>query len=215
MLLPQWRKLFAVFCCCRRLSEQDSDGCASGVESGRHSYIVYRDTTMTVLNWKSVPTTEQILRIGNFTSISSGLTVFIDGNHRMDYASTFPFKEKLEWNDALPSVIGKGAPRIGNDVWIGRDVTLMSGVHVGDGAVVAYGSVVTKDVPPFAIVGGNPAKLIRYRFNACTIEALMASRWWDLPDELIQRDLLPLTADPMAWAIKAMEIRRHEHLASD
>jgi acetyltransferase-like isoleucine patch superfamily enzyme len=174
------------------------------VELGRHTYVT---PPMTLLNWGSVPAAQQVFRVGNFSSIAADLTVFVDGNHRSHHASTFPFREKLGW-DAPPSVTGKGAPSIGNDVWIGRNATLMSGVQVGDGAVIACGSVVTRDVPPYAIVGGNPAKVIRYRFDDETISALLESEWWNLSDAEIERELAPLTADAPAWARKAIKMKK-------
>ena len=79
--------------------------------------------------------------------------------------------------------------RIGSDVWIGSHVIVMGGVTIGDGAVVAAGSIVTKDVPPFAIVGGVPAKIIKFRFPSETIKRLLEIRWWDLPDEEITKHI--------------------------
>ena len=188
------------------------------IELGRHSYIDQwpdnEASSLSILNWESCPTDAQVFRVGNFTSIGSGLTVFIDGNHHMKYSSTFPFKERLQLERAPSSVCGKGAPRIGSDVWIGRNVTLMSGVSIGNGAVVAYGSVVTKDVPEYAVVGGNPSHVIRYRFDREIVECMKASHWWDLPDRTIFEELIPLIADPLSWAQKASEVHRRVHSAA-
>ena len=93
---------------------------------------------------------------------------------------------KISFNEHKPT-------KIGNDVWIGEFVTIVGGVNIGDGAVIATKSVVTKDVPPYAIVGGIPAKVIKYRFDEETIGALLQSKWWDLPDDEIGKKLAAFT----------------------
>lgn len=103
------------------------------------------------------------LTIGNFVSIASGVKFLLGGNHRYDTFSTYPFKVKFL--GASREAWSKGGILIEDDVWIGTDAMIMSGVKVGKGAVIAARSVITKDVPPYAIVGGNPAKIIKYRFN--------------------------------------------------
>ncbi len=87
---------------------------------------------------------------------------------------------------------GKETPTIGNDVWIGSGALILSGASIGDGAVVAAHSVVTKPVPPYAIVAGNPARVVKYRFDEATIQELLALKWWDLPDDVIFQRLVPL-----------------------
>lgn len=89
---------------------------------------------------------------------------------------------------------------ISNDVWIGDNVTIMSGVRVGNGAVIAANAHVVKDIPDYAVVGGNPARLIRYRFTPAQIEGLLATPWWGLPDERID-ELLPLLCSPNVDAL--------------
>jgi acetyltransferase-like isoleucine patch superfamily enzyme len=129
------------------------------------------------------------LTIGNFCSIAPRCDVFLGGDHRVDWVSTFPFRAFPEhWPNAVD--IGghpttRGDVTVGNDVWIAWDTTIMSGVTIGDGAVIAARSTVTKDVPPYAIVGGNPASVLRYRFDPHQIEALLAIRWWDWSDDRI------------------------------
>jgi acetyltransferase-like isoleucine patch superfamily enzyme len=132
------------------------------------------------------------LKIGKFCSISTDVTLFVGGEHRWDWVTTYPFPDVCR--DARffkGHANSKGPIVIGNDVWIAHKVIILSGVTVGDGAVVAAGSVVTKDVPPYTIVAGNPARLIKLRFSEEQIKALLDIRWWDWPMEKI-REAWPL-----------------------
>lgn len=141
-----------------------------------------------VLSWNEGST----LTIGNFTSLADGVSIFLGGEHRIDWGTTFPFM--AFWPDAKSfkgHPASKGDVRIGSDVWIGDHAVILSGVTIGDGAVVGANAIVSSDVPPYAIVAGNPARLIRFRFPHHQIEALLQSRWWDLTDEQI-KTLLPL-----------------------
>jgi acetyltransferase-like isoleucine patch superfamily enzyme len=132
--------------------------------------------------------------IGAFCSIADNVEVFLGGNHRTDWVTTYPFghinTEIFPWH-------GKGHPAtkgdvvIGNDVWIGSGATIFSGVNIGDGAVISAKSVVVKDVPPYAIVGGNPAKVLKLRFTEDQIQRLLQNPWWNLPDSRI-KELIPL-----------------------
>lgn len=89
----------------------------------------------------------------------------------------------------------KGNIKIGNDVWVGHNATIMSGVTIGDGAIIATNSTVVRDVAPYSIVGGNPAKLIKFRFPEATIEKLLELKWWDWDIEKITKNLSALTGD--------------------
>lgn len=134
------------------------------------------------------------VRIGAFCSIADNIEIFIGGNHRTDWVTTYPFGHIHEgtfpWHgEGHPAT--KGDVVIGNDVWIGSGVTILSGVNIGDGAVVSAKSVVVKDIPPYAIVGGNPAKVIKYRFSPDQIERLLKNPWWELSDSRIN-ELIPL-----------------------
>ena len=111
------------------------------------------------------------LKIGNYCSIAEGVKFILNADHPVNYLSTYPFKTMM-LNDGLEA-ISKGDIVVDDDVWFGGDAIIMSGVHIGKGAVVAAGAVVTKDVPPYAIVGGVPAKVIKYRFDERIIEKLM------------------------------------------
>ena len=127
------------------------------------------------------------LIIGKFCQIATGVRFIMNGgNHAMSGFSTLPFAAfGHEWASVPLDAQSRGDTIIGNDVWIGNSVTIMPGVKVGDGAIIGTNSVVTKDVPPYAIVGGNPATLIRKRFDDETIESLLFMRWWDWSFEKI------------------------------
>lgn len=111
------------------------------------------------------------LEIGSYVSIANDVKFILGGNHRYDTISTFPFKVKLGKEKIEAYTNGKII--VEDDVWIGMGSIIMSGVKINKGAVIAAGSVVTKDVPPYAIVGGNPAKIIKYRFNEKTIKKII------------------------------------------
>lgn len=132
------------------------------------------------------------LIIGKFCSIASDVKFIMNGgNHRTDWFTNYPFPVFGQgWESVMPSEWpNKGDTVIGHDVWIGYGATFMPGVQVGDGAIVAAQSVVTKAVPPYAVVGGNPAQVIRYRFDEATIEALLGIQWWHWEIEKITRHL--------------------------
>ncbi|MGI4719098.1 MAG: CatB-related O-acetyltransferase [Janthinobacterium lividum] len=133
-------------------------------------------------------------RIGRFCSIAPDVSIGL-GNHPTDYLSTHPLFFRSAsmfsaWNpprmgiERTPEVV-KRAPVIGNDVWIGTRAVIARGVTIGDGAIIGAGSIVMKDVPPYAIVAGTPAKLLRYRFPQEQVEALMALQWWNHPLDIM------------------------------
>lgn len=140
------------------------------------------------------------LIIGKFCQIASGVTFIMNGaNHLQDSISTYPFAIfGADWKNAMEgkSYPSKGDTRIGNDVWIGFDATIMPGISIGDGAIIGSKSVVTKDVPPYTIVGGNPTKEIRKRFSEAQIEELLQLKWWDWPLEKITEQLDWLSSYP-------------------
>jgi len=138
------------------------------------------------------PCNKDRLIIGKFCSIATGAKFIMNGaNHRLAALSTYPFPVLAErWDPPLTAPQAwdnKGDITIGNDVWIGFEAVFLAGVHVGDGAIIGTRAVVTKDVPPYAIVGGVPARVIRKRFDDHVIERLLAIRWWDWPIEKITR----------------------------
>jgi len=135
------------------------------------------------------------LIIGRFCAIAEGVRFIMNGaNHMLSGFSTYPFNifgngweagfDEQAWRGEL-----RGDTVIGNDVWIGFDAVIMPGVRIGDGAIVGGRSVVTRDVPPYAVVAGNPAKVVKMRFDPNTIERLLSIAWWNWPADKITRNL--------------------------
>lgn len=133
------------------------------------------------------------LIIGKFCQIASGVRFIMNGaNHQLNSASTFPFYIMEGWNETPPAaedLPNKGDTNVGNDVWIGYDAVIMAGVTIGDGAVVGTRTVVIKDVEPYSIVGGVPAKEIRKRFAPDVIERIRALQWWNWQEEKIRKTI--------------------------
>lgn len=127
------------------------------------------------------------LRIGHFCSIGGDVLFVLSSDHPTDHISTYPFKVKVNGEEAEATT--KGDITIDDDVWIGQRVIILSGVHIGQGAVVAAGAVVTKDVPPYAIVGGVPAGVIRYRFNQNIIEKLLQIDYSRLDENTVKENI--------------------------
>lgn len=133
------------------------------------------------------------LIIGSFCSIGSGASFIMAGNqgHRYDWISTFPFfymKDEIHiFTDASDGFSGAGDTVVGNDVWIGSEAMIMAGIKIGHGAVIGSRALVTKDVEPFTIVGGNPAKPIKKRFLDDEIEILLKIKWWDWEEDLLKK----------------------------
>ena len=136
------------------------------------------------------------LEVGKYCSIAGGVEILIGGNHRIDWLSTFPF-ESLgpDTSKGRRSCWGKQpGVVIGHDVWIGTNALFVSGVTVGNGAVIAAGSVVSHDIPDYAVVAGNPAQVIKYRFDKSTIDKLLEIKWWDWEEEYI-KECIPFLQD--------------------
>ena len=140
------------------------------------------------------------LIIGKFCQLASGIRFLMNAaNHDMDGFSTYPFKAfGGAWGGASLNAPFRGDTVVGNDVWIGNSATILPGVTIGDGAIIGTNALVTKNVEPYSIVGGNPAKVIRKRFDEETIQFLLELKWWDWPVEKITRNLKALTAGDMA-----------------
>jgi acetyltransferase-like isoleucine patch superfamily enzyme len=153
---------------------------------GKHSY----KGDVLVQTWS-----QQNVRVftGAYCSLGTNIRFIIDGNHYMNTMSTFPFH--VLYPEIQPNNYGKSVPTVGNDVWIGTDAVIYSGVDIGDGVVIAGQSVVTKTVPPYAVVAGNPARIVKYRFDEHTIRELLEVKWWELPDDFIRNQLLPVQSN--------------------
>ena len=156
------------------------------------------------------PIHREKLIIGKFCSIACGTKfLFNCANHTLKSLSTYTFplfyeEWELEKSNITTAWDNKGNIVIGNDVWIGYEAVIMAGVHIGDGAIIAARAVVTKDVPPYTIVGGTPAKEIRKRFDAEVIEQLLTQKWWDWSTDKIHQ-CLPYIAEGKLDELLAMK----------
>jgi len=141
------------------------------------------------------------LIIGKFCQIAAGVEIIMNGaNHQMNAVSTFPFYIFEGWEQPIPPMEKmpvKGDTVIGNDVWIGQNTTILPGVHIGDGVIIGANSVVGSDIEPYSIVAGNPARLIRKRFDNELISLLLKVRWWDLPIDEINKLIPILSCDDL------------------
>lgn len=146
------------------------------------------------------------LIIKNYVSIAQNVSFILNADHYTTHISTYPFKVKI-LQSQLSESFGKGNITIDDDVWIGYGATILSGVHIGQGAVVAAGAVVTSDIPPYAIVGGVPAKVIKYRFKPEIIEELMKIDYSKLTKEQIEQHIDELYVElkdkrQLEWMLK-------------
>lgn len=159
------------------------------------------------------PVNHDRLIIGKFCSIACGAKfLFNSANHTLASLSTYPFPLFFEeWGLEKKNVAkcwdNKGDIRIGNDVWIGFEAVILAGVTIGDGAIIGTRALVTKDVPPYTIVGGVPARPIKKRFDEDTISDLLRIRWWDWPDEKIARNIGAIQAGCIEELREIKELR--------
>ncbi|MBW2039433.1 MAG: CatB-related O-acetyltransferase [Deltaproteobacteria bacterium] len=143
------------------------------------------------------------LRIGRFCSIAEGVIILLGGEHRVDWVTTHPVNILFGVKRVSGLPYTKGDVVIGNDVWIGRDALIISGITIGNGAVIAARSVVTEDVLPYSIVAGNPARHIKFRFSESIINDLQNIAWWNWPISKIEEALsLLLSSDIEAFINK-------------
>ena len=151
---------------------------------------------------------DAMLSIGNYCSIAKNVEIFLGGHHRSDWITTYRFPVFFEQAKHIQNcAITKGNVTIGSDVWLCQNATILSGVTIGHGAVIANGAVVSKDVAPYEIVGGNPAKHIRWRFDEPTREALLASAWWDWPEDEVLSVVELLCSDNIAQFLEYAKTR--------
>ena len=147
-----------------------------------------------ILDWIEGTT----LKIGKYCSIAKGVTILLGGNHHYNWISSYPFKSKfnIKTKDHLNmDHYSNGDVEILNDVWIGRNSLILSGIKIGNGVVIGAGSVVTANIPDYAIVAGNPAKIIRMRFDNEIINKLLIIKWWDWPEDQILNEAELLMSD--------------------
>jgi acetyltransferase-like isoleucine patch superfamily enzyme len=155
------------------------------------------------------------LKIGAFCSIGKDVQIFLCGEHRVDWVTTYPFNVLWESGKHLtghPS--SKGDIVIGNDVWIGREAVILSGITIGDGAVIGARAVVSKDVPSYSIVAGNPARIIRTRFEDDIVQKLLRIKWWEWEDEKIALFLPKLLNNDISGFIEAAESAKDSTIPS-
>ncbi|MCB9140020.1 MAG: CatB-related O-acetyltransferase [Caldilineaceae bacterium] len=193
-----WKKFKRIFTRYSKIRPEAIRTLYPQYEFGDHTYGKPR-----VYSWASTST----LRVGSFCSIADGVKIFLGGEHRVDWVTTYPFT--LFWKEAQhveghPAT--KGDVTIGNDVWIGMEAVIMSGVTIGDGAVIGSRALVTKDVPPYGIVAGNPAKLIKKRFDEDVVRQLLLIQWWNWEHARIAAALPLLLSDDIGQFIDAVRL---------
>ena len=151
------------------------------------------------------------LIIGKFCQIAAGVEFVMNGaNHQMNAVSTFPFYTLEGWNMKPPVMTDmplKGDTIIGNDAWIGQNATILPGVHIGDGVIIGANSVVGSDIPPYSIAVGNPARIIRQRFDDEMIDLLLRFKWWDKSIEEINALIPILTCSDLERVRKELKVR--------
>ncbi len=153
------------------------------VNIGRHTYGIPR-----IYWWGE----KANLNVGKYCSIANDVEILLGGNHRVDWVSSYPFPAFRQWKSNTPLAdccTSNGSVLIANDVWLGRGCVILSGVTIGNGAVVGANSLVASNIPDYAIVGGNPAKIIRMRFSEDQINKLNRIAWWNWSDEKVKSDV--------------------------
>ena len=172
-----------------------------GFSLGRHTYGDVK------VRWWGEP---NCLTVGSFCSVAANVMVYLGGNHRMDFVTTFPFLDSWPKHQHKYLSTGKGSVHIGNDVWLGDQCTILSGITIGHGAVIATRAVVTKDVPPYAIVAGNPARVKKLRISEEFIPDMLSIKWWDWSDQIIASNLsILLNPDIKSFIERGKEISSH------
>lgn len=148
-----------------------------GVRVGRHTYGISRSSIQGMGGRANI-------EIGAFCSIANEV-LFLQNEHQRTTISTWPFDRAIHGSHIDRDV--RGPINVGNDVWIGRRAIILSGVTIGDGVIIGAGAIVAKDVPPYAVAVGNPARVVKYRFAPEEIEFLLTLKWWTWDDDEIQR----------------------------
>ena len=148
------------------------------------------------------------LRIGSYCSIAGNTQIFLGGQHCINWVSSYPFPEFFHEASHIknPSA-SRGDVVIGSDVWLCSNCTILSGVTIGHGAVIASGAVISRDVEPYAVMAGNPARRVRWRFDEQTRLALLESAWWEWPEAEIRQIVAKLCSDNIAEFIEYADLR--------
>lgn len=179
---------------------------------GEYTYFADRDFERHVTHHYAFNGDKLI--IGKFCQIASGVNFVMNGaNHQMNAVSTYPFYIMSGWEQDVPPLSEmplKGDTVVGNDVWIGQNVTILPGIHIGDGAIIGLNSTVASDVPPYTVVAGDPARPIRKRFDDGLIELLLRFRWWNLPAEEINALIPVLSSSDLSYVRNELEKRLKE-----
>lgn len=147
---------------------------------GKHSY-----GTPKILSWRR----DEKLVVGKYCAFATDVLIILGGEHAISKVSCYPLREVFEPLSGYVDTTSKGSVIIANDVWIGARATILSGVTIGDGAVVAADAVVTHDVPPYAIVAGNPARIVRFRFSEDQIKKLLSISWWNWSEDKVRTNI--------------------------
>jgi virginiamycin A acetyltransferase len=164
----------------------------------------YFDRNVNIITWSD----EYKINVGKYNSIGRDCNFFLHANHRPDWVTTSSqllgpvTNEIADLHMTMGHPACKGDITIENDVWIGANSTIMSGVTIHNGAIVAAGSVVTKDVPPYAIVAGNPGKIVKFRFTEEQIKNLLEISWWDWNEDRIKESAMTLWSRDIDFFIK-------------
>ncbi|GJE75236.1 2,3,4,5-tetrahydropyridine-2,6-dicarboxylate N-acetyltransferase [Methylorubrum suomiense] len=157
------------------------------------------------------PESGRRLTIGRYCSIADKVEIQLGGGHRLDWVSTYPFTAMPDlWPgaDAPDHHLSKGDVVIGHDVWLGSGCLILSGITIGHGAVVGARAVVTRDVPPYTVVVGSPARIVRRRFDEATVAALLETAWWEFPKDTVQRWIPLLQSGQIDALIAAVRAER-------
>lgn len=190
------------------MTESTETSWTKGASTIRVGAFTYGHRKITIREWGEGAN----LTIGKFCSIANGVVVMLGGNHRVDWITTYPFghihQDILGGTDIVGHPISKGDVMIGHDVWLGSRCSIMSGISIGTGAVVAANSSLSQDVPPYTIVGGNPAKPIKQRFPDEIVSLLLELRWWDLDPEIIREIAPELSQTPSIEGLRSL-IKRY------
>jgi acetyltransferase-like isoleucine patch superfamily enzyme len=162
-------------------------GALTGREAAAAGWAIIGSHSYGAFTVHAGPGDRATVRIGAYTSIAEGVEFALGGNHRADWVSSFPFRVRF----GLPGAHEDGHPRpeqdivVGSDVWLGHDALVLPGAVIGDGAVIGARAVVAKEVRPYAIVVGSPAREVRRRFDDTQVQALLRIRWWEWPDDVV------------------------------